>query len=138
MNSTSLTRFFGGSPGRVLVQLAVMSFVLGVILSALGVSPFDIVESLQRLALRIYNMGFDAVAWGFRYFLLGAVIVVPVWLVMRLFRLGRRNRLELLGAFASPSGRPGCRRSRRYLRYFSRSSRRAKPPAISAARPSPS
>lgn len=91
MNSTSLTRFFGGSPGRVLVQLAVMSFVLGVILSALGLSPFDIVDSVRRLALRIYNMGFDAVTWGFRYFLLGAVIVVPIWLLMRLFRLGRRN-----------------------------------------------
>jgi hypothetical protein len=91
MNSTALTRFIGGSPGRVLVQLAVMSFVLGVILSALGLSPFDIVESVRRLAMRIYNMGFDAVRWGFQYFLLGAVIVVPVWLVMRLFRLGRRN-----------------------------------------------
>ena len=91
MNTTSLTRFFGGSPGRILVQLAVMSFVLGVILSALGLSPFDIVDSVRQLAMRIYNMGFDAVAWGFRYFLLGAVIVVPVWLVMRLFRLGRRN-----------------------------------------------
>ena len=92
MNSTSLTRFFGGSPGRVMVQLAVMSFVLGVILSALGVSPFDIVDSLKRLALRIYNMGFDAVVWGFRYLVLGAVVVVPVWLVMRLRRLGQRNR----------------------------------------------
>ena len=91
MNSTSLTRFFGGSPGRVLVQLAVMSFVLGVVLSALGLSPFDIVDSFRRLAERIYNMGFDAIRWGFRYFLLGAVIVVPVWLVMRLFRLGRRT-----------------------------------------------
>lgn len=91
MNSTSLTRFFGGSPGRVLVQLAVMSFVLGVVLSALGLSPFDIVDSFRRLAERIYNMGFDAVRWGFRYFLLGAVIVVPVWLVMRLLRIGRRN-----------------------------------------------
>ena len=95
MNSTSLTRFFGGSPGRVLVQLAVMSFVLGIILSALGVSPFDIVESLQRLAQRIWNMGFDAVVWGIRYFILGAVIVVPVWLVMRLFRLGRRSGSSL-------------------------------------------
>ncbi len=92
MNTTSLTRFFGGSPGRVLVQLAVMSFVLGVILSALGLSPFDIVDSIRRLALRVYNMGFDAVVWGFRYFVLGAVIVVPVWLVMRLLRLGRGNR----------------------------------------------
>jgi uncharacterized membrane protein len=92
MNSTSLTRFFGGSPGRVVVQLAVMSFVLGVILSALGVSPFDIVNGLKRLALHVYNMGFDAVVWGFRYLVLGAVVVVPIWLVMRLLRLGQHNR----------------------------------------------
>ena len=36
-------------------------------------------------------MGFDAVRWLWRYFLLGAVIVVPIWLVLRLMRapLGR-------------------------------------------------
>ncbi len=92
MNSTVLTRFFGGSPGRVLVQLAVMSFILGIILSALGVSPFDIAQGLRRLAMHIYSMGFDAVVWGFRYFVLGAVVVVPIWFVMRLFRLGKGNR----------------------------------------------
>jgi hypothetical protein len=75
----------------VLVQLVVMSVVLGVVLSALGVSPFDIVEGLKRLAMRIYNAGFDTFVWAFRYFLLGAVIVVPVWLVMRLLKLGRRG-----------------------------------------------
>jgi hypothetical protein len=26
----------------------------------------------------------------FRYFLLGAVVVIPVWLVMRLLKMGRR------------------------------------------------
>ena len=35
-------------------------------------------------------MGFAAVEKAFRYFLLGAVIVFPVWLVMRLLKsLGR-------------------------------------------------
>ncbi len=92
MNSVSLTRFFGGSPGRVLVQLIVMSIVTGIVLSALGVSPFDIVNSLRQLALRIYNTGFDTLVWAFRYFLLGAVIVVPVWIVMRILKLGRHNR----------------------------------------------
>ncbi len=92
MNSASLTRLIGGSPGRILVQLVVMSFILGIVLSALGVSPFDIVEGLKRLALRVYDAGFDAVVWGFRYFLLGAVIVVPVWIVMRVLKLGRSGR----------------------------------------------
>jgi len=92
MNSASLSRFFGGSPGRVVIQLIVMSFIVGIVLSALGVSPFDIIESFKQLALRIYHSGFDAIVWGFRYFLLGAVIVVPVWLVMRLFRIGRSGK----------------------------------------------
>jgi hypothetical protein len=30
------------------------------------------------------------VEWIFRYFLLGAVVVVPVWLIMRVLRMGRR------------------------------------------------
>ena len=88
--SDSVTRFLGGSPGRVVFQLVAASFVVGVILSVLGVSPFDIVNGLERLVMRIYNMGFDTIEWVFRYFLLGAVVVVPIWLVMRLLRIGRR------------------------------------------------
>jgi Domain of unknown function (DUF6460) len=87
--SGAVTRFIGGSPARVVVQLIAMSFVVGIILSVLGVSPYDIVNGLQQLARRVYNMGFGTLEWVFRYFLLGAVIVVPVWLIMRLFRLGR-------------------------------------------------
>ena len=34
---------------------------------------------------RIWDLGFDAVNWVWRYFLLGAVIVVPIWLLSRLF-----------------------------------------------------
>ena len=29
-------------------------------------------------------MGFDAVRWLWQYFLLGAVIVIPIWLILRL------------------------------------------------------
>jgi len=40
---------------------------------------------------RIYDAGFETFVWAWSYFLLGAVIVFPVWLVMRLVRLGRRR-----------------------------------------------
>jgi hypothetical protein len=89
MDNPAINRFFGGSPGRVLMQLVVISFVLGIVLNALGVSPFDIVNGLRDLALRIYSMGFGTIEWAFRYFLLGAVIVFPIWLLMRLLRVGR-------------------------------------------------
>ena len=92
MENPTIYRFFGGSPGRVLVQLVVVSFVVGIVLNALGVSPYDIVSGLKDLAFRIYSMGFGTIEWAFRYFLLGAVIVFPVWLLMRLLRVGRHDR----------------------------------------------
>lgn len=91
MSNGTVTRFFGGSPARVAIQLVVLSFFLGLVLHALGVSPYDIVNGLSDLARRIYDMGFDTIGTVFRYILLGAVIVVPVWLVIRLTHVGRRS-----------------------------------------------
>lgn len=83
--------FFGGNPLLVLIRLSVISLIVGVLLSALGLSPFDIIDSLKQLVVRIYNMGFEAIDWLINYFLLGAVIVFPIWLVTRLFKVSSRN-----------------------------------------------
>ncbi|MGZ8401376.1 MAG: DUF6460 domain-containing protein [Methyloceanibacter sp.] len=94
-----MERFFGGNPALVLVRLVVLSLIVGVVLAALGFSPFDIIESLQRLIARIYDMGFVAVEKALRYFLLGAVIVFPVWLVMRVLKvMGRSTGTEVVDA----------------------------------------
>lgn len=90
MGKTS-RNFFGGTPTAVLMRLVAVSFVLGIILSALGVSPFDIINGLRTLLQRIYELGWDSIEWAFRYFLLGAVLVFPVWLVMRLIKLTLGN-----------------------------------------------
>ena len=84
MKADPVTRFFGGSPLAVLGRLLLVSILVGVILSVLGLDPFDILHSLERLVRSIWNMGFDAFRWLWRYFLLGAVIVIPIWLIMRL------------------------------------------------------
>jgi len=86
-----MERFFGGNPAMVLVRLAILSLVLGVLLSALGLSPFDIIDSFKRLLIRVYNMGFDAIEWAYRYFLLGAIIVFPVWIISRILKVGGKN-----------------------------------------------
>jgi hypothetical protein len=82
-----MERFFGGNPALVLVRLVILSVIVGVVLAALGFSPFEIIDSIRRLVERIYDMGFAAVEKAFRYFLLGAVIVFPVWLVMRVLKM---------------------------------------------------
>lgn len=83
---SSASQFFGGSPLGVVVRLILLSVVVGVILSALGLDPWNIVRSIEHLIRAVWDMGFDAVTWLWRYFLLGAVLVVPIWLVIRLVK----------------------------------------------------
>ena len=89
MSNEIMTKVFGGTPLAVLGRLVLLSILVGVILSALGLDPFDIIHSVERLIRSIWNMGFDAFRWLWRYFLLGAVIVIPIWLLMRLFNAPR-------------------------------------------------
>jgi hypothetical protein len=84
MAAGSFTRVLGGSPLGVLARLILLSILVGVVLSTIGLDPWNIWTSLEILARHIYAMGFDTVRWVWRYFLLGAVVVVPAWLLMRL------------------------------------------------------
>jgi hypothetical protein len=81
-----INQFFGGPPLSVAVRLILLSILVGVILSALGIDPLNLWRSLQNLILGIWDMGFDAIWWLWRYFLIGAVLVIPIWLLIRLTR----------------------------------------------------
>ena len=85
MVSQSVERVLGGSPFSVLGRLILLSILVGVVLAAIGLDPWNIVSSIRRLFNWIYELGFDAINGLWRYFLLGAVIVVPIWLISRLF-----------------------------------------------------
>jgi len=84
MSNDLANRFLGGPPLSVAVRLILLCVLVGVILSVLGFDPWNIWRSLENLVRSIWNMGFDAIFWLWRYFLLGAVIVIPIWLIIRL------------------------------------------------------
>jgi hypothetical protein len=87
-----LSRFLGGSPLAVVVRLILLSVLVGIVLAAIGLDPWNIVYSIRRLLTWVYNLGFDAISGLWRYFLLGAVIVVPIWLITRLLGVNRAVR----------------------------------------------
>ena len=87
--SNYVNRFFGGPPLSVIFRLILLSLLIGVILQVLGLDPWNIFDSLRRLVLRVWDMGFDAVRWLWRYLLLGAVVVVPIWLIVRFMRVAK-------------------------------------------------
>jgi hypothetical protein len=71
MANDVVQRFLGGPPLSVLAKLVVLSILVGVILSAVGLDPWNILTSVERLIQSVWNMGFDALRWLWRYFLLG-------------------------------------------------------------------
>ncbi len=81
-----MQRFFGGPPLAVLIRLVITSVIVGVVLSAIGINPQNLLSSIQRLFWHIYNMGYDAIEWALTYFILGALIVIPIWFVGRLWK----------------------------------------------------
>ena len=82
---STVERVFGGSPLAVLGRLILLSILVGVVLSAIGLDPMNLVRSIERLVRQVYAMGFDAVRYVWQYFLLGAIVVVPIWILTRLF-----------------------------------------------------
>ena len=95
--TSSLENFLGGSPASVALRLLMLSLVVGVILSVIGLDPFNILESIRDLIRWIFyrfddiiQLFIDAGHWMVRYVLLGAAVVLPIWFVARLFRTGNR------------------------------------------------
>lgn len=84
-----MERFFGGNPIAVILRLALISVIVGIVLSALGITPENFLYRLQIFVRRVYDMGFGAIEWALGYLLIGAVVVVPIWLIARVFGLLR-------------------------------------------------
>jgi hypothetical protein len=87
-----LTRFLGDSPLRVAFKLIVLSFVVGLVLATLDIHPLELWAWAERLVMRVWHMGFEALERAAAYLILGALIVVPLFLIVRLVKFsGRRG-----------------------------------------------
>jgi Na+/H+-dicarboxylate symporter len=77
-----------------LLQLAVISIVVGIVLTALGIEPRDLFYHVSRLARRLEGVWFGLLQSALDYFLIGVVVVLPIWLIVRGIGLlrGRRDQ----------------------------------------------
>src|SRR5690606_16132639 len=87
-------QFFGGNPVGVLIRLALISIVVGVVMSALDIRPDNILYFLDRTLRRIWEMGFGSIEWLLEHLLLGAIVVIPIWIIARLIGVARRSGRE--------------------------------------------
>ena len=82
--TNAVARFLGGSPAIVALRLIVVSFVAGICLETYGFDPATLFAEGIRTARQIVELGFGDIGRVGRILLTGAMVVVPVWLVLRL------------------------------------------------------
>lgn len=85
----SLTRFLGDTPLRVTVKLVVVSFIVGLAMHTFGWTPFDVYYGVREFFMHLWNMGFRAVDRFVGFFVIGAVVVVPAFLIVRVLSYRR-------------------------------------------------
>ena len=84
-----LTIFLGDSPGRVFIKLLVISLVVGVLLSYFNFTPYDIWLAFKNFIGWLWDLGFDALGRVGHYLIAGALVVVPIFLILRFLKFGR-------------------------------------------------
>jgi hypothetical protein len=88
---SDLERFLGGSPFVVFARLALLSLLVGFFLVWLDIRPMEVLIGLRHLFERFWAAGFDAIREIGTYVAAGAAIVVPLWLILRLFSMKPRG-----------------------------------------------
>ena len=82
---SNLNRFLGGSPASVLVKLVFLSLLVGAFMAFLDITPFGLIEGLFDWISSVLYLSFEPVRDVGIWVLYGAIIVVPLWLLSRLF-----------------------------------------------------
>ncbi len=76
---------------RTLLRLFFFSLIVGLVLSALNVSPESVLGAIGGTVESIFLVVVDAVNWAVPFVLIGAVVVLPIWLVLTALRFVRRR-----------------------------------------------
>jgi Family of unknown function (DUF6460) len=80
---------------RTLVKLAVASLVVGAIMNHFGVTAEHLLAQIGLTPERAIELTHQAMNWALPNLMLGALVIVPAWFVLFLFRPPRpRDRLN--------------------------------------------
>jgi hypothetical protein len=88
---SDLERFLGGSPAVVLARLVFLSLLVGFFLVWLDIRPMEVLLGVRHVFERLWAAGFDALREIGTYIAAGAVLVLPIWLIVRLFSMKPRG-----------------------------------------------
>jgi hypothetical protein len=71
---------------RTLVKLAVASLIVGTVMSHFGVTPDKLIGAFGLTPERAIELAQQGMNWALPNLTLGALVIVPVWFAVYLFR----------------------------------------------------
>ncbi|TCN36334.1 DUF6460 domain-containing protein [Sinorhizobium americanum] len=87
--SDGVNKFLGDSPLPVLVKLVVVSILVGFVMTVFDWRPMDLLDGIRDFVVDLWRTGFAALGRVGDYLLLGAAVVIPAFIILRLFSYRR-------------------------------------------------
>ena len=87
--ASTLRRFLGGSPAGVFLRLLFLSVLVGAFMSMLGLTPGRLFWNVYDSARMLLEVGLASLHDFGGWIVAGAIVVVPLWLISRLFAASR-------------------------------------------------
>ncbi len=69
---------------NTVVKLVIASLVVGLVMAMVNVTPLSLIQNLGDNFEAMFSTLVNAASWAITYIIMGAVIVVPIWLLFRL------------------------------------------------------
>jgi hypothetical protein len=79
-----MDRIFGGAVVPTLFKLALLSVFVGLIFAVFGIDPMNLWRDFGATIRDAWTLAFDAVNWSWQYAALGAIVVLPLWIIYRI------------------------------------------------------
>jgi hypothetical protein len=71
---------------QTVVKLAIASLIVGTTLTHLGVTPDKLIGAFGLTPERVIELAQQGIVWAMPNLTLGALVILPVWFVVYLFR----------------------------------------------------
>ena len=71
---------------RTVIKVLVASLIVGTILAHFGLTPDELMRAAGLSTARLEELARAGLAWALPNLLLGALVIVPIWFLLYLFR----------------------------------------------------
>lgn len=72
------------STSSLIWKLIIASLCVGLVLSFFDIDPVALIEDVPETLGQILEVVLDVINWAGKYILLGAIIVIPIWLIFNI------------------------------------------------------